>query len=126
MSPEVFAITLVCDDLSAVESFYSDVFATRPVHSDEVSRVFKFGSVLINCLERADAVKLFAPATTVSAGSGQSSMLTVQVQSVDDEASRLATLGVELNTEPTDQQWGIRTITFVDPAGQLWEFSHPL
>ncbi len=126
MKPEVFAITLVCDDLSSVERFYSDVFAAKPVHADDVSRVFKFGSVLINCLERSDAVGLFAPAATASVGSAHASMLTVQVQSVDDEAARLAALGVELNTEPTDKDWGIRTITFVDPAGQLWEFSNPV
>ena len=124
MSHDIFAITLVTRDLVAAEKFYREVFDAKTVHSDEVSRVFKFGSVLINCLDSQDAEGLFAPAA-VAAGPGHASMLTIQVESADDEAARLETLGVKLNTPPTDKAWGIRTITFVDPSGQLWEFSNP-
>ena len=125
MRNDIFAVTLVTTDLHAVEKFYSEVFGAKTVHSDEVSRVFKFGSVLVNCLDREDAVGLFAPAN-LATGVGHSSMLTIQVENVDAEAKRLEGLGISLNTEPTDQPWGIRTITFVDPTGQLWELSHSL
>lgn len=124
MELDLFALTLFTDDLEATEKFYGEVFGAKVIHSDEVSRVFKFGSTLINCLHRSDAIGLFAPSELSS--SGHASMLTIQVANVDGEAARLAGIGVELNTQPTNQPWGIRTITFVDPAGQLWEFSHPL
>ncbi|MFM6963051.1 MAG: VOC family protein [Micrococcales bacterium] len=124
MNRDVFAITLATDDLIATEEFYRDVFGADIVHSDEVSRVFKFGSMLINCLELREAKSLFEPAKLTAAV--HTSMLTIQVKNVDAEAKRLDALDVVLNTEPTDQPWGIRTITFIDPTGQLWEFSHPL
>lgn len=68
MNTEIFAITLVTSDLAATERFYETVFGAKTVHSDEVSRVFKFGSVLINCLERSDAEGLFAPARVADVG----------------------------------------------------------
>jgi uncharacterized glyoxalase superfamily protein PhnB len=126
MDRKLFAITLVTADLAAVENFYAKVFDATPVHSDEVSRVFSFGGTLINVLERSDAETLFAPAQAAGPGYAHPSMITIHVPNVDAEAARLEGLGVELNTRPEDKPWGIRTITFVDPAGQLWEFSHPL
>jgi uncharacterized glyoxalase superfamily protein PhnB len=124
MNRQIFALTLATRDLAATEDFYAKVFDAEVIYSDEVCRIFKFGETLINCLSIENARELFAPA--VLSGTGHASMLTIQVESVDAEAERLRTLGVALNTEPTDQPWGIRTITFQDPAGQLWEFSHPL
>jgi uncharacterized glyoxalase superfamily protein PhnB len=59
-------------------------------------------------------------------GFAQHSLFTVQVDDVDAEEKRLVELGVTLNYGPLDQPWGIRVITFVDPAGQLWEFSQQL
>jgi predicted enzyme related to lactoylglutathione lyase len=124
--PKIYAITLIATDLAKVETFYRDVFGRSPVYQDEVSRVFKFGETLINVLDRSDAVNLFAPATTAEPNFAHHSMMTMQVEDVDAEAARLQTLGVELNYGPINQPWGIRVVTFVDPAGQLWEFSQPL
>ena len=126
LQPKLFAITLIASDLDAVAEFYAAVFGVVPIFSDEVSRVFKLGETLINVLERSDAVSLFAPAETATQGFAQHSMFTIQVDDVDAQATRLQGLGVELNYGPKDQPWGIRVVTFIDPAGQLWELSQSL
>ena len=126
LQPKLFAITLIASDLDEFAQFYEAVFGVVPIFSDEVSRVFKLGETLINVLERSDAEVLFAPAQTAAVGFAQHSMFTIQVDDVDAQATRLQGLGVELNYGPKDQPWGIRVITFIDPAGQLWEFSQSL
>ena len=48
------------------------------------------------------------------------------VVSIDDEAERLRTAGVELTMEPTDMPWGARVVTFFDPAGYaVWYMQQP-
>ena len=125
-SPKIFALTLVTDDLDETESFYRRVFGLEPVFTDANSTVFQFGEVLVNILDASAVGGLFSPAVVASPGLGHRNLLTIQVDNVDLEAERLAGLGVQLNQQPTDQDWGIRTITFIDPTGQMWEFSHPL
>ena len=45
---------------------------------------------------------------------------------VDQEAQRLSAAGVKLHMEPTDMPWGMRVITFLDPAGHAVWYSQPL
>lgn len=37
----------------------------------------------------------------------------------------LADLGVTLLNGPTDRPWGIRTASFTDPSGHVWEVAGP-
>lgn len=45
---------------------------------------------------------------------------------VDAEAERLKAAGVKLYMEPEDMPWGMRVITFLDPAGHAVWYCEPL
>jgi uncharacterized glyoxalase superfamily protein PhnB len=49
--------------------------------------------------------------------------LTLTVNDVDAVCARLAAKGVELLNGPMDRPWGIRTASFQDPAGHIWEIA---
>jgi catechol 2,3-dioxygenase-like lactoylglutathione lyase family enzyme len=121
VSHGIGAITLFVDDLDASKRFYSDVFEL-PVHfEDDSSAVFNFGNALINLLKREAADELVAPADVAPAGSGATMQLTLEVDDVDAVAARLTERGVELLNGPMDRPWGIRTASFRDPSGHIWE-----
>ena len=39
---------------------------------------------------------------------------------------RLQDAGIAPINGPMDRPWGIRTASFQDPAGHMWEIAHPL
>jgi uncharacterized glyoxalase superfamily protein PhnB len=45
------------------------------------------------------------------------------VDDVDATAAELKRRGVELLNGPTDRPWGIRTASFPDPGGHIWEIA---
>jgi catechol 2,3-dioxygenase-like lactoylglutathione lyase family enzyme len=120
----ISAITLFVDDLPATKSFYQEVFGL-PVHfEDDVSAVFEFGNTLINLLESSAAIELIEPATVGSSDAGPRLQLTITVDDVDATCKMLAERGVTLLNGPIDRPWGIRTASFADPAGHIWEIAH--
>ena len=54
---------------------------------------------------------------------GSRVQLTITVDDVDATCAWLAEHGVELLNGPMDRPWGIRTATFQDPAGHIWEIA---
>lgn len=119
----ISAITLFVDDLAASKRFYAHVFEL-PVHfEDESSAVLDFGNALINLLKREAAGELVAPADVAAAGSGTAMQLTLEVDDVDAIAARLISRGVQLLNGPMDRPWGIRTASFRDPSGHIWEIA---
>ena len=50
-------------------------------------------------------------------------VFTIGVDDVDAMFEMLATRGVVLLNGPMDRPWGIRTASFVDPAGYIWEIA---
>jgi catechol 2,3-dioxygenase-like lactoylglutathione lyase family enzyme len=121
VSHGIGAITLFVDDLDASKRFYSDVFELSVHFEDDSSAVFNFGNALINLLKREAADELVAPADVAPAGSGATMQLTLEVDDVDAIAARLTSRGVELLNGPMDRPWGIRTASFRDPSGHIWE-----
>ena len=117
------AITLFVDDLPATKQFYIDVFGL-PIHFESAdSAVFKFGPMLVNLLDASYAPELIAPATVVTPSSGSQFQFTIPVDDVDAVCAALLERGVELLNGPIDRPWGIRTATFRDPAGYIWEIA---
>lgn len=121
----IFAITLLAGDVALTKDFYIRVFEVKPVFEDENSVVFQLGPNLVNILGEDAVGDLFGPAKVGEPSSGHRSMLTLNVANVDDEFARLQRLGFAINTPPANRPWGIRTITFADPTGQMWELSMP-
>ena len=115
------AITLFVEDLTAAKAFYAGVFGL-PVHfEDEASAVFRFGSTLINLLDVREAPELVAPAPVAPADSGVRVQFTINVEDVDATVAELGRRGVTLLSGPITRPWGIRTASFRDPAGHIWE-----
>jgi catechol 2,3-dioxygenase-like lactoylglutathione lyase family enzyme len=117
------AITLFVEDLDGAKRFYQEVFGL-PVHfEDDASAVFKFGDTLINLLKTTAAVELIEPATVASADAGARLQLTIQVDDVDAMCAELIGRGVQLLNGPMDRPWGVRTASFRDPGGHIWEIA---
>jgi uncharacterized glyoxalase superfamily protein PhnB len=49
---------------------------------------------------------------------------TLGVDDVDAKSKELQERGVELLNGPVDRPWGIRTASFRDPGGHIWEIAH--
>ena len=117
------AVTLFVEDLAAARHFYLKVFGLPVVFEDEQSAVFKFGNTLVNLLTIAAAPELIAPAGVAPRGAGARVQFTIQVDDVDAKCAELVSRGVELLNGPVDRPWGIRTASFRDPAGHIWEIA---
>ena len=118
------AITLFVEDLPAAKRFYREVFGL-PVHfEDDQSAVFDFGNTLINLLKASAARELIEPAVVAPSDAGSRAQLTIEVDDVDAMCAELASRGVALLNGPMDRPWGVRTATFSDPGGHVWEIAH--
>ncbi|MEV8320119.1 VOC family protein [Streptomyces sp. NPDC059900] len=117
------AITLFTEDLAATKEFYRDVFGL-PVHwENDNSAVFEFGDTLINLLDSTAGPELIEPASVADREAGSRLVFTLGVQDVDATCEQLAARGVELLNGPVDRPWGIRTASFRDPGGHIWEIA---
>jgi catechol 2,3-dioxygenase-like lactoylglutathione lyase family enzyme len=117
------AITLFVEDLDTAKAFYRDVFEL-PIHFENAdSAVFKFGETVINLLRVTNADELISPAVVASPAAGSRMVFTIGVDDVDAMVDKLAARRVELLNGPMDRPWGIRTASFVDPAGHIWEIA---
>lgn len=120
---QLAAITLFVDDLGSTKQFYEEVFGL-PVHwGDDNSAVFLFGDTMVNLLQVDQAPSLIEPATVAPSSSGSRFQLTIGVDDVDATCEELQRRGVTLLNGPIDRPWGIRTASFLDPAGHIWEIS---
>lgn len=120
----IAAITLFVEDLAAAKRFYSDVFQLPVFFEDDNSTVFKFGDTLVNLLEASEAAGLIAPAKVATPDAGVRFQFTLGVDDVDAMVDELKSRGVELLNGPMDRPWGIRTASFRDPGGHIWEIGH--
>lgn len=118
------AITLFVEDLAAAKQFYGDVFGLPVFFEDDNSAVFKFGETLINLLDIAEAPGLIEPAAVAPREAGSRFQFTIGVDDVDAMCAELVSRGAELLNGPMDRPWGIRTASFRDPGGHIWEIGH--
>jgi len=117
------AVTLFVEDLAAAKAFYLEVFGLPLYYEDPNSAVFKFGATLINLLDVREAPELIGPAAVASPDSGARFQFTIGVDDVDAMCETLRGRGVELLNGPMDRPWGIRTASFRDPGGHIWEIA---
>lgn len=120
----IAAITLFVEDLEAAQSFYRQVFQLPVHYEDESSAVFRFGETLVNLLRAGEAPSLVAPASVAPPGAGVRFQFTLDVDDVDSMCDELTSRGAELLNGPMDRPWGIRTASFRDPGGHIWEIAH--
>jgi catechol 2,3-dioxygenase-like lactoylglutathione lyase family enzyme len=120
----ITAMTLFAEDLAATKAFYIEVFGLPVYYEDEASAVFKFGGTLINVLTIGEAPSLIEPGKVATPDAGSRVQFTLEVDDVDATCAMLTARGVELLNGPMDRPWGIRTASFMDPAGHIWEVAH--
>ena len=118
------AITLFVEELEASKRFYQKTFGLPVVFEDKNSAVFKIGSTLINLLKIESANELVAPAQVARRDAGSRHVFSIEVDDVDAMCTELAARGVTLLNGPMDRPWGIRTASFQDPAGHIWEIGN--
>lgn len=119
----ISAVTLFVEDLEAARRFYVEVFGLPVIYEDEASAVFKFGDTLVNLLQATEATELVEPAPVASPETGVRFQFTLGVDDVDAMCDELGRRGVELLNGPLDRPWGIRTASFRDPGGHVWEIA---
>lgn len=118
------AITLFVEDLAASRHFYLEVFGLEAAFEDDNSVAFKFGDTLVNLLDVRAAPELIEPARPADPAAGSRTVISLEVEDVDATCEHLAAQGVQLLNGPMDRPWGIRTASFRDPAGHIWEIAH--
>jgi catechol 2,3-dioxygenase-like lactoylglutathione lyase family enzyme len=120
----ITAITLFVDNVALARAFYLAVFGGPVVFEDADSAVFRIGGTLVNLLAAGAAHELIAPARVAPRDAGVRAQLTITVDDVDATCAELARRGVTLLNGPTDRPWGVRTASFADPGGHIWEIAH--
>ncbi|MGI8476694.1 MAG: VOC family protein [Thermomicrobiales bacterium] len=117
------ALTLFVEDLDASKTFYREVFGLPVTYEDADSAVFDFGNTIVNLLKSPAAREQIEPAVVADRDAGARLQLTIGVDDVDATCAELATRGVTLLNGPIDRPWGIRTASFRDPGGHIWEIA---
>jgi catechol 2,3-dioxygenase-like lactoylglutathione lyase family enzyme len=120
----IAAITLFVEDLEAAKEFYDRAFGLPIYFQDPNSAVYNFGNTLINLLQVEEAPSLIDPAKVATPEAGSRMQFTIDVDDVDAMCADLQKRGVTLLNGPMDRPWGIRTASFQDPGGHIWEIAH--
>jgi catechol 2,3-dioxygenase-like lactoylglutathione lyase family enzyme len=122
----VGAITLFVEDPRRSQSFYEEVFGLPVIWEDEDSAAFRFENTIVNLLKIPAARDLIKPGSVSNRESGSRFQLTIWVDDADAVSAELMTRGVELLNGPMDREWGVRTASFTDPDGHIWEIAQRL
>lgn len=122
----VGAITLFVEDPKRSKTFYEGVFDGRVIYEDDDATAFQFENTIVNLLARPAARSLIDPAPVAGGDSAASFQLTIWVDDTDETCAELARRGVRLLNGPMDREWGVRTASFTDPDGHVWEVAAQL
>jgi lactoylglutathione lyase len=122
----VGAITMFVEDPQRSKAFYEHVFGVPVIYEDESAAAFRFENMIVNLLETSAARDLIEPEAVAGRETGSRFQLTIWVDDADAVCSYLATRGVELLNGPIDREWGMRTASFADPDGHIWEIAQEL
>jgi lactoylglutathione lyase len=118
---QIGAMTLMTPDLDSSKTFYQEVFGL-PVRMEEPDTVMFLFTDMYVFLHKSSAAADQPPEVKELAltGAGQFAII---VDDVDAVAAELDQLGVALLSGPADRSWGMRTVTFADPGGYIWEIA---
>jgi len=119
-------IALFVEDPQRTKSFYEHVFGLSPIYEDENAVAFEFENMIVNLLGTPAAHDLIVPAAVGGREAVSRLQRTIWVDDADAVCADLATRGVELLNGPLNREWGMRTASFTDPDGHIWEVAAKL
>jgi len=119
-------VTLFVEDVERCKQFYQEVFGLLVAFEDQDSAVFRLENMMINLLSIPAARDLVQPAAVAGSDAGARVQFTIAVDDADATCAELARRGVALLNGPMDREWGVRTASFTDPAGHIWEIAQQL
>ncbi len=122
----VGAITLFVEDPQRSKSFYQAVFEVPAIYEDENAAALRFENMIVNLLETPAGHELIDPGVVASREAGSRFQLTVWVDDADAVCADLATCGVAVLNGPMNRAWSMRTASFTDPDGHIWEVAQKL
>jgi lactoylglutathione lyase len=122
----VGAVTLFVDDPQRSKTFYQKVFGVPLVYEDNSSAAFKFENMIVNLLQSSAALDLIEPAAVAGRDAGSRFQLSIWVEDADAVCAELGRHGVPLLNGPMNREWGMRTASFTDPDGHVWEIAQEL
>ena len=118
---EIGAVTLYVPDLGEARKFYADAFGLDAQPLDDNTAMLRLGSIYVFLGRSATAARP-VPEVLKQAGKG-AGQFAIIVDDVDAVCAEITGRGVQLITGPADRDWGMRTATFADPGGNIWEIA---
>jgi uncharacterized glyoxalase superfamily protein PhnB len=118
---EVMTLFARDEDFAAASAFYEDVLGATVLGVEPNATIFKLANMMINFVPASHADDFIGQAATARPGDPARSIIPLGVDDVDAACAELARHGVTPLHGPVTQQWGVRTATFTDPAGHVWE-----
>ena len=122
----VGAITLFVEDVQRAKSFYQKVFDVPVAFEDKNSAAFNFDNMIVNLLAISEADGLIGPGVVANRELGSRFQITIWVEDADAVCEDLAARGVGLLNGPMNREWGMRTASFTDPDGHIWEIAQEI
>jgi catechol 2,3-dioxygenase-like lactoylglutathione lyase family enzyme len=122
---EIGAMTLLVADLDRSKAFYQAAFGLTPQLAEADTVMFRFKNMYV-FLHRAPAADVPASDAVLDLARTGAGQFAIIVDDVDAVSADLADVGVDLLSGPSDRDWGMRTLTFADPSGHVWEIAQEL
>jgi catechol 2,3-dioxygenase-like lactoylglutathione lyase family enzyme len=112
-------ICIITRDVRRLREFYRDVLRVEAEGDDAFTAFSTEGAKL--SLFSEQGMEEMAPGSMEAAGHG-GCVLEFEVEDVDEEHARLTEMGVLIVKPPTTQPWGLRSVWFRDPDGNIVNF----
>lgn len=130
MTPKYEFTYLLVTNFKECFRFYQNVmgFRTSLCTENDTYADFEVGEVNISLFDKAEMSDVLGTSSKpVQTESQDTVCFTFSVTNVDDFCKHLQENGIPLLTQPTDHpDWGIHTVHFRDPNGNLIEVNQPL
>jgi catechol 2,3-dioxygenase-like lactoylglutathione lyase family enzyme len=117
------SVCIITSEVRELREFYERVLGTTAQGDDSFVEFPREGLGL--ALYSRAGMERMAPGSSQCAGYG-GVVLEFEVSDVDEEYRRLLELGVSIAKPPSTQDWGLRSVWFRDPVGNLINFFAPV
>jgi catechol 2,3-dioxygenase-like lactoylglutathione lyase family enzyme len=118
---EIGAMTLLVGDLERSKTFYREVFDLSPLHEEEDSIVLRLKNMYL--MLHHDPAHRSPGGHVLDLAQDGAGQFAIIVEDVDAVYAELDERGVTMISGPADRDWGMRTVTFADPDGYIWEIA---